>query len=74
MTIPIPEGFTPPEGAGEGSTFEALATFKLAEGSLELVAVDGLAVGSAEPPEAPAEDQGFGEAVMAGLGTAGEEE
>jgi hypothetical protein len=75
MTIPIPEGFVPPEGAEVGSTFEALATLKLGEGTLEVTAIDGLAIGSAEASEAaPNEEMGFDEAVMAGLGTAGEEE
>jgi|LakMenEpi03Aug12_release.lakeMendotaPanAssembly.Ray.scaffolds.fasta_scaffold518842_1 hypothetical protein len=52
ITFPIPDGMVPPEGASEGSTFEALATLKLMDGALVLLEIDGLPVGG-EPPEKP---------------------
>jgi hypothetical protein len=51
ITFPIPDGMVPPEGASEGSTFEALATLKLMDGKLALLEIDGLPVGGAAPEE-----------------------
>jgi hypothetical protein len=72
MKFAIPEGMVPPDGAEVGSTFDALATLKLGEGELELIAIDGLPVAEAkevEAPEAEAMDQemGFEEAIRAGM-------
>ena len=64
---------TPPEGATEGSTFDALATLTLGADSLTLVAIDGLPVGEAQAEaveEAPAEaasELGFEEAIRNGI-------
>lgn len=62
----------PPDGVEVGSTFDALATLKLGEGELELIAVDGLPVATSEAPEAPEaddmdEEMGFDEAIRAGM-------
>jgi hypothetical protein len=71
MKFAIPEGMVPPDGATVGSTFDALATLKLGESDLELIAVDGLPVAGAEveveAPEAPSEEMGFEEAVRSGM-------
>lgn len=71
MKFAIPEGMVPPDGVEVGSTFDALATLKLGEGELELIAVDGLPVATSEAPEAEeapmSEDMGFDEAVAAGM-------
>ena len=72
MKFAIPEGMVPPDGVEVGSTFDALATLKLGEGELELIAVDGLPVSASEAPEAPEaddmdEEMGFDEAVAAGM-------
>lgn len=76
MKFPIPEGMVPPDGAEVGSTFDALATVKLGETDLELIAIDGLPVTGAEMPEAPAaaeeaammdEEMGFEEAIRSGM-------
>ena len=62
----------PPDGVTVGSTFDALATLKLGETDLELIAVDGLPVATSEAPEAEeapemSEEMGFEEAVRAGM-------
>jgi len=73
MKFPIPEGMVPPDGAEVGSTFDALATLKLGETDLELIAVDGLPVAGAEAPAAAEEaavmdeEMGFEEAVRSGM-------
>jgi hypothetical protein len=72
MKFAIPEGMVPPDGVEVGSTFDALATLKLGEGELELVAVDGLPVATSEAPEAEeaeeiGEEMGFEEAIRAGM-------
>lgn len=73
MKFAIPEGMVPPDGVTVGSTFDALATLKLGETDLELIAVDGLPVAGAEveveseAPEAPSEEMGFEEAVRSGM-------
>jgi hypothetical protein len=72
MKFAIPEGMVPPDGVEVGSTFDALATLKLGEGELELIAVDGLPVTmkTKEAPETEApmsEEMGFEEAVRAGM-------
>ncbi len=72
MKFAIPEGMVPPDGVTVGSTFDALATLKLGETDLELIAVDGLPVASAEAPEpevdaAAAEEMGFEEAIRSGM-------
>ena len=72
MKFAIPEGMVPPDGVTVGSTFDALATLKLGETDLELIAVDGLPVSGAEAPEpeaAPeaAEEMGFEEAIRSGM-------
>jgi len=73
MKFAIPEGMVPPDGVEVGSTFDALATLKLGEGELELIAVDGLPVSGesdkSEAEEAPEmdEEMGFDEAVRAGM-------
>lgn len=72
MKFAIPEGMVPPDGVTVGSTFDALATLKLGETDLELIAVDGLPVATSEAPEAPEaeamdEEMGFEEAVRAGM-------
>lgn len=72
MKFAIPEGMVPPDGVEVGSTFDALATLKLGEGELELIAVDGLPVAAAEAPEAEEaeemdEEMGFEEAIRAGM-------
>lgn len=68
----------PPDGVEVGSTFDALATLKLGEGELELIAIDGLPV-SGESDKSEADDMkedmseqsgdemGFDEAVRAGM-------
>lgn len=46
MRLTLPQGFTPPENARPGEPFEAVATIKANEdGSFELLAIDGAAVG-----------------------------
>ena len=72
MKFAIPEGMVPPDGVEVGSTFDALATLKLGEGELELVAVDGLPVTTSEAPEAKeaeemSEEMGFDEAIRSGM-------
>lgn len=72
MKFAIPEGMVPPDGVEVGSTFDALATLKLGEGELELIAVDGLPVAVSEAPEAEeapetGEEMGFDEAIRAGM-------
>ena len=72
MKFAIPEGMVPPDGVTVGSTFDALATLKLGETDLELIAVDGLPVATSEAPEAEEaavmdEEMGFEEAVRAGM-------
>ena len=72
MKFAIPEGMVPPDGVTVGSTFDALATLKLGETDLELIAVDGLPVATSEAPEAEeapemSEEMGFEEAVRAGM-------
>lgn len=73
MKFAIPEGMVPPDGVTVGSTFDALATLKLGETDLELIAVDGLPVAGAEAPEpeaapdAPSEDMSFDEAIRSGM-------
>lgn len=72
MKFAIPEGMVPPDGVEVGSTFDALATLKLGEGELELIAVDGLPVATSEAPEAEEapeidEEMGFDEAIRAGM-------
>jgi hypothetical protein len=70
MKFAIPEGMVPPDGVTVGSTFDALATLKLGETDLELIAVDGLPVANAEAPEAeeaPSEEMGFDEAIRSGM-------
>lgn len=63
----------PPDGTEVGSTFDALATVKLGETDLELIAIDGLPVTGAEMPEAPeaaeamSEEMSFDEAVRSGM-------
>lgn len=60
----------PPDGAEVGSTFDALATVKLGETDLELIALDGLPVAGAEVAEvadAPSEDMSFDEAIRSGM-------
>jgi hypothetical protein len=61
ITFPIPDGMVPPEGASEGSTFEALATLKLMDGNLALLEIDGLPVGMAtsDEPIASTNDEDF---------------
>ena len=72
MKFAIPEGMVPPDGVEVGSTFDALATLKLGEGELELIAVDGLPVAASEAPKAEeaeemGEEMGFDEAIRAGM-------
>jgi hypothetical protein len=73
MKFAIPEGMVPPDGVTVGSTFDALATLKLGEADLELIAVDGLPVAGsetpepAEAPEATSEEMGFEEAIRSGM-------
>jgi hypothetical protein len=74
MKFAIPEGMVPPDGVTVGSTFDALATLKLGETDLELIAVDGLPVSGGEAPEpdeapeaAPSEEMGFEEAIRSGM-------
>ena len=56
LKFPMPEGFTPPEGAEKG-TFESLATLEMEDGgTLCLVAIDGIPLDSSEE-EAPKEDE-----------------
>ncbi len=63
----------PPDGATEGSTFDALATVRLEADGLTLIAIDGLPVeGAAEEApepeaEAAAEEMGFDEAIRSGM-------
>lgn len=63
----------PPDGAEVGSTFDALATVKLGETDLELIAIDGLPVVMPDMPEAPeaaaamSEEMSFDEAVRSGM-------
>jgi hypothetical protein len=45
IEFPAPKGFTPPDNAKEGDTFEALATLRMqADGVLQLNAIDGMPV------------------------------
>ena len=45
IEFPAPQGFTPPDNAKEGDTFEALATLRMqADGVLQLEAIDGAPV------------------------------
>ena len=72
MKFAIPEGMVPPDGVEVGSPFDALATLKLGEGELELVAVDGLPVTTSEAPEVEEaeemdEEMGFDEAIRSGM-------
>jgi hypothetical protein len=73
MKFPIPEGMVPPDGATEGSTFDALATVRLEADGLTLIAIDGLPVeGAAEEApeveaEAAGEEMGFDEAIRSGM-------
>jgi hypothetical protein len=72
MKFAIPEGMVPPDGVTVGSTFDALATLKLGETDLELIAVDGLPVATSEAPEpevdaAAAEEMDFEEAIRSGM-------
>jgi hypothetical protein len=65
IKFPIPEGMVPPEGVSEGSKFEALATLKLSNDGLILVAIDGLPVSpeSGEKPIATTNDEDFISAI-----------
>jgi hypothetical protein len=73
MKFSIPEGMVPPDGVTVGSTFDALATLKLGEADLELIAVDGLPIAGAESseptesPEVPNEEMSFDEAIRSGM-------
>jgi hypothetical protein len=72
MKFAIPEGMVPPDGVEVGSTFDALATLKLGETDLELIAVDGLPVATSEAPEVEEaeemdEEMGFEEAIRSGM-------
>ncbi len=52
ITMPVPAGFTPPEGTGEGDSFDAVASLTMSGGSLILTALDGIPVAS-KKTEAP---------------------
>jgi len=45
IEFPAPQGFTPPDNAKEGDTFEVLASVRMqADGVLQLEAIDGMPV------------------------------
>jgi hypothetical protein len=68
LKFPMPEGFTPPEGAEKG-TFEALATLEMEEGgTLCLVAIDGIPLGSEESEEPAPEGDEYEEATAPDTG------
>lgn len=56
ITMAVPAGFTPPEGTGEGDSFDAVASLTMLGGSLILTSLDGIPVASAKS-EAPKEDK-----------------
>ena len=41
MSIPLPEGFKPPEGTKDGDTFEVIAKAKVMDGRLVFESFDG---------------------------------
>ena len=56
IEFPAPQGFTPPDNAKEGDTFEALATLRMqASGVLQLEAIDGMPVKHDKEAEAKEE-------------------
>jgi hypothetical protein len=57
IEFPAPQGFTPPDNAKEGDTFEALATLRMqADGVLQLEAIDGMPVKHDAKAEAQEEE------------------
>ncbi len=55
--MPMPAGFTAPEGAKDGASFDAVATLVLSGDSLVLTELDGIPVASAKPAvEGPEEE------------------
>jgi hypothetical protein len=72
ITIPIPAGFTPPEGVSEGGTFDAVASLSMSGGSLILTELDGIPVRSSAPEDTESEepeemDEDFESAVERGM-------
>lgn len=56
MKLTLPEGFTPPNTARPGETFEVVATLKPSEdGSFSLVALDGVKLEEEDEVEEPEE-------------------
>lgn len=51
ITMPVPAGFTPPEGVAEGDSFDAVATVVMSGGSLVLTQLDGIPVAASAPAE-----------------------
>lgn len=71
MKFPMPKGFRAPEDAKEGEEFDSVATLRLEDGQLCLVAIDGAEIGEykekKEMDEPDEEEEDFASAMMRGL-------
>lgn len=69
MSIPLPEGFQPPQGTKDGDTFEVITKAKIKDGRLVFESFDGQPVGSGseDPDESDvAAEETLRQAVKAG--------
>lgn len=71
MKFPMPKGFQAPADTKENEEFDAVATLRLEDGQLCLVAIDGAEVGEYkekdEMEEPDEEEEDFASAMMRGL-------
>lgn len=73
ISFPVPKGFTPPEGAKEGDSFDFMASGYFKGPTMYLTAVEGIAISpskKAEPEgetEMESEDMGMVDAVEKGM-------
>ncbi len=58
LSIPIPDGFTPPDGTEDGGSFQVMADLRMEDGKLILEKLDGKDVkDSGNEPEDESEDE-----------------
>lgn len=55
LMIPIPDGFTPPDGTEDGDTFQVMADVKMMDGKLLIEKLDGKDVSDDESDDAEEE-------------------
>lgn len=67
LDFPMPSGLELPKGTEEGSQVDMLASFKVHEGKLCLVAVEGIPIAGEGKPQPEPEEDSFEGSVEQGL-------